>query len=164
VQKELLECNTVIVEAAVMARPKLESSQVSLITSLADRLPKIEGDRIELQQVLLNLIVNAIDAMEAVDPASRRLTVSTALVPSGAVRVSVHDNGVGLGGVDMQRLFALSYTTKATGTGVGLSISRSIIEAHGGRLWAEPGESGGATFCFTVPAAGTAAAGEAVAI
>lgn len=113
VQKELLDCNTVVAEAATMARPKLESSQVSLVTALAEHLPKIEGDRIELQQVLLNLIVNAIDAMDTLDPALRRLDISTALSPSGAVQVSVSDKGIGLAAVDLERLFTLSYTTKS---------------------------------------------------
>ena len=159
VQKELLDCNTVFAEAATMARPKLESGQVSLVMSLAEHLPTIDGDRIELQQVLLNLIVNAIDAMEPVDPAQRRLEISTALAPSGEVQVSVSDRGIGLGAVDMTKLFMLSYTTKPGGTGVGLSISRSIIEAHGGRLWAETRAGGGATFTFTVPAASATSAG-----
>jgi signal transduction histidine kinase len=143
-------------------RPKLESSQVSLVTSFAEHLPTIEGDRIELQQVLLNLIVNAIDAMNTVDPGLRRLDISTALSRAGAVQVSVSDTGIGLDSVDMERLFTLSYTTKSTGTGVGLSISRSIIEAHGGQLWAEPRASRGATFSFTVPAAPSASAAREV--
>ena len=159
VQKELLDCNTVVAEAAAMARPKLEGGQVSLVTSLAEHLPTIDGDRIELQQVLLNLIVNAIDAMEPVDPAQRRLEISTALAPSGEVQVSVSDRGIGLGAVDMTKLFRLSYTTKTGGTGVGLSISRSIVEAHGGRLWAEARAGGGATFSFTGPAASATSAG-----
>jgi signal transduction histidine kinase len=164
VQKELLDCNTVVVEAATMARPKLESGQVSLVTSLAEDLPAIEGDRIELQQVLLNLIVNAIDAMDPVDPALRRVDISTAVSPLGQVQVSVSDTGIGLGAVDMARLFTLSYTTKTGGTGVGLSISRSIIEAHGGPLWADT-QASGATFSFTVPAASTAsAASNAIAV
>ena len=158
VQKELLDCNTVVAEAAAMARPKLESGHVSLVTLPAELLPPIEGDRIELQQVLLNLIINAIDAMNTVDPALRRVEMSTALSPSGEVQVSVSDTGIGLGAVDMTRLFTLSYTTKTGGTGVGLSISRSIIEAHGGRLWAETRAGGGATFSFTIPAASSASA------
>ena len=93
--------------------------------SVAEHLPTIDGDRIELQQVLLNLIVNAIDAMETVDPAVKRLDISTAPSASGGVQVSVSDDGIGLGAVDMARLFTLSYTTKTGGTGVGLSISRS---------------------------------------
>jgi PAS domain S-box-containing protein len=164
VQKELLDCNAVVGEAMAMARPTLQAGLVSAVTALADHLPAIEGDRIELQQVLLNLIVNAIEAMESVDAADRRLEISTALSPSGEVQVSVSDRGVGLAAVDLQRLFTLSYTTKTGGTGVGLSISRSIIEAHGGRLWAER-RTRGATFSFTVPAAPTAAAaGDAIAV
>jgi signal transduction histidine kinase len=156
VQKERLDVNAIVGEAARMARPRLESSQVSLATSLVAGVPEIEGDRIELQQVLLNLIVNAVEAMEGLDPPLRQLRISTALDPADAVRVSVRDNGVGLDGVDMKRLFTFSYTTKPNGTGVGLPISRSIIEAHGGRLWAEPNDTGGATFTFAIPAIRTA--------
>jgi C4-dicarboxylate-specific signal transduction histidine kinase len=164
VQKELLDCNAVVVEALAMAGLKLQGNHVSVVTALADDLPAIEGDRIELQQVLLNLIVNAIDAMASTSPDDRRLEISTARAPSGDVQVSVSDRGVGLGAVDMQRLFTLSYTTKGGGTGVGLSISRSIIEAHGGRLWAER-RATGATFSFTVPPAPAAsAAGDAIAV
>jgi len=101
--------------------------------------------------VLLNLIVNGIDATESVDPGPRRIVVSTELVAEGLVKVSVSDNGVGLDGVDMQQMFSLSYTTKANGSGIGLSLSRSIVEAHGGTLWAEPNQDAGATFSFTVP-------------
>ncbi len=115
------------------------------------RLPAVNGDRLELQQVLLNLIANSIDAMESVDPGSRLIEVSSSLAPEGIVKVSVSDRGIGLDGVDMQKMFSLSYTTKATGSGVGLSISRSIVEAHGGKLWAERNAGRGATFCFTVP-------------
>jgi signal transduction histidine kinase len=102
--------------------------------------------------VLLNLIGNAIDAMDTTDAASRRLEIATAPASSGGVQVSVRDNGVGLAAVDMEKMFTLSYTTKAAGTGIGLSISRSIIEAHEGQLWGEQNATRGATFVFTVPA------------
>src|SRR5262249_27536479 len=110
--------------------------------------PAVHGDRVELQQVLLNLIANAIDATES-RPAAR-LWIRSCEVEDG-VRVEVGDNGVGLGRVDTGRMFSLSYTTKPSGTGVGLSVSRAIVDAHGGRIWAEPNAEGGATFYFTLP-------------
>lgn len=157
VRRDRIDLNTVVGEAARMARPRLESGHVSLVMSLSD-VPPVEGDAIELQQVLLNLIANAVDAMETTSSRARRLTLATSCLATGGVQVSVSDTGVGLDGVDMDRLFAMSYTTKATGTGVGLSVSRSIVDAHGGRLWAEPAPGGGAVFSFTIPAAGAAGA------
>jgi PAS domain S-box-containing protein len=162
VQKAPLEINSVIREVSVLARARLQSSQVVVASSLALDLPTINADRVELQQVLLNLIANAIDAMEVVDPGTRRLEIVSALAHDG-VKVSVRDNGVGLEDVDMKRIFTPTYTTKSEGTGVGLSISRSILEAHGGRLWAEQNSSGGATFSFTLPVHSPAAAAQTVA-
>jgi PAS domain S-box-containing protein len=151
VRKEPLDIHDVVRDVAVLAQTRLQDRRVVLTTSLAPELPAVAGDRIELQQVLLNLIVNSIDATESVDPGSRRIHVATTLMPTGLVKVCVRDNGVGLDGVDMRRMFLLSYTTKANGTGIGLSLSRSIVEAHGGLLWAEPNTDAGATFSFTVP-------------
>ena len=101
--------------------------------------------------MLQNLLANAIDAMEGVERSARRITITTSRLDQGAVVVAVKDYGVGLEAVDMQRMFTLSYTTKATGTGVGLSISRSIIQAHGGRIQAAQNEDRGATFSFSLP-------------
>jgi PAS domain S-box-containing protein len=157
VSKAQLDVNQVIRETGVLAATRLHSSEVVLATKLAPSLPRIFADRVELQQVLLNLIMNGIDAMEGVDPGSRRIEIDSSLLNGGVVRVSVRDNGVGLAGVDMTRLFAPSYTTKANGTGVGLSISRSIVEAHGGHLWAEQNPDRGATFAFTLPVHSAAA-------
>jgi PAS domain S-box-containing protein len=151
VQKEPVDVHAVIHEVAVLAETQLQNRRTVLTTDSASPLPAVIGDRIELQQVLLNLIVNGIDATESVDPGPRRIVVSTELVAEGLVKVSVSDNGVGLDGVDMQQMFSLSYTTKANGSGIGLSLSRSIVEAHGGTLWAEPNQDAGATFSFTVP-------------
>ena len=146
-----LDINAVIRETVVLAAARLRDSQVTLITALADDLPAVSGDRIELQQVLLNLIDNAVDALDEVAAGSRRVEVSSSLAEDQSVVVAVADNGVGLAHVDVRRMFTLAYTTKAKGTGVGLSISRSIIDAHRGRLWAEQNPSGGAIFRFTVP-------------
>ena len=111
------------------------------------------GDRVQLQQVLLNLIVNAIEAMNAVYDRPRELTiVSAAKEPDGVV-VEVRDSGTGLDQERAERVFEAFYTTKAEGIGIGLSISRSIVEAHGGRLWASPNEPHGAVFRFSLPVA-----------
>jgi signal transduction histidine kinase len=151
VQKTTLDLNDVIREVEALASSRLQAAHVTLVTSMAPDAPPVHGDRVELQQVLLNLIGNSIDAMEPVDPGSRRIEVSSAVTPGGILKVSVRDTGVGLEGVDRERMFALSYTTKPSGSGVGLSISRSIVEAHGGQLWAEDDDGSGATFSFTLP-------------
>jgi PAS domain S-box-containing protein len=151
VKNEPLDINDVVRDVAALARPRLQSNSVVLTASSTPGLPLVNGDRIELQQVLLNLVGNSIDATEAVDAGSRRVEISTVLLTDGRVKVSVRDNGVGFENVDMKRLFSFSYTTKPSGTGVGLSLSRSIVEAHGGRLWPEPNPEGGAIFSFTLP-------------
>ena len=151
VQTSALDINAVVGEVVVLSAARLREHHVTVATALADDLPAVGGDRIELLQVLLNLLANAVDAMEGIEKAERRITITTSRLDQGAVVVAVKDRGVGLDGVDMQRMFALSYTTKAAGTGVGLSISRSIIQAHGGRLWASQNADRGATFSFSVP-------------
>ena len=114
--------------------------------------PRLLADRVQLQQVLLNLILNAIDAMSAVSNRSRELTIVSAQEARG-VMVEVRDSGVGFEQDGVERVFDAFYTTKAEGLGIGLSISRSIIEAHGGRLWAAPNQPHGAVFGFSLPAA-----------
>ena len=153
-----IDINAVIGEAATLVAARLRDNQITLMTSLVEGLPPVMGDRIELQQVLLNLIANAIDAMERVPAESRRIDISSASTSEQFVQVTVTDHGTGLHGVDVDRMFTLSYTTKDAGTGVGLSVSRSIIEAHGGKLWAEQHPGRGATFCFTIPAYASVAA------
>jgi signal transduction histidine kinase len=151
VEKIRLDVNSVIHEVAGFLRARLQAAQVALSTTLEIGLPAVFADRIELQQVLINLIANGLDAMEHVDARSRRLDVTSALHSPDSVRISVRDTGIGLKGVDTAMMFAPSYTTKVHGTGVGLWICRSIVEAHDGRLWAEDHPSGGATFSFTLP-------------
>jgi signal transduction histidine kinase len=124
---------------------------VAIRLELSPDLLIVLCDSIQLQQVVLNLIVNGIEAMTSVTDRPRMLTVRTEPEDKGQVRVSVQDSGVGLNEEVMRRLFEPFFTTRAKGMGMGLSISRSIIEAHGGRLWAESNGSGGATFQFTLP-------------
>ena len=119
---------------------------------LADGLLPVLGDRIQLQQVLLNLILNAAEAMGAADVGARELMISTEQNQAG-VLVAVRDSGPGIDPAHLDRVFDAFYTTKSSGTGMGLSICRSIIEAHGGKLWAEANEPRGAVFQFTLPAA-----------
>jgi PAS domain S-box-containing protein len=151
VQKRPLDLTTVIGEVAALAKSRLEAASVTLVSSVRPDVPAVQGDRVELQQVLLNLIGNSIDAMDGAEADTRLIEISSSLAPDGKVRVSVRDTGVGLAGVDRVRMFELSYTTKPSGSGVGLSISRSIVEAHGGELWAEESTGRGATFSFTLP-------------
>jgi signal transduction histidine kinase len=146
-----VDINGVIEESRTLAARRLSDSGVHVATALATNLPPVRGDRVELQQVILNLIANAIDATEA-RPAARVWIRS--YEEADGIRVEVGDNGVGLGRVDTGRMFSLSYTTKPNGTGVGLSVSRAIVDAHGGRIWAEPNDDGGASFYFTLPQGG----------
>lgn len=147
-----VDINAVIGDAAALVAARLRDNHIALVTSLGEGLPPVTGDRIELEQVLLNLIANSIDAMERVAPETRRIDISSSFSSEQFVQVTVADQGTGLDGVDIEKMFTLSYTTKDSGTGVGLSVSRSIVEAHGGKLWAERHQGRGATFCFTIPA------------
>ena len=131
----------------------LQRNRVALEAVLAPDLPAVTGDRIELQQVISNLLRNALDAMATLVDRPRKLVVTTEPEDADRVRVSVRDTGVGIDPEGMSRLFDAFYTTKSEGMGMGLSISRSIVEAHGGRMWAESNAAGGATFRFTLPAA-----------
>jgi len=150
-----MDLNGVVHETMALIATRLADNGVTLEMELGDDLPAVLADRIELQQVLLNLLTNAIEAMESVDARSRRLRIASFRGADHSVAVTVADTGVGLRDVDMSRLFDLSYTTKASGTGVGLSVSRSIIEAHGGSIWATPNADHGAIFGFEVPTVAT---------
>jgi signal transduction histidine kinase len=118
---------------------------------LTDGLPLIAGDRVELQQVLLNVVLNAIEAMSTLNDGARELVISTGNADSGYVLVAISDSGPGLSPEGAERIFAPFYTTKSTGLGMGLSICRSIVDAHGGQLWASANVPRGAVFQFTVP-------------
>jgi signal transduction histidine kinase len=130
---------------------ELQRSRVILRAELADDLPPVAGDRVQLQQVILNLLLNAAEAMSSVDDRPRQLVIRTERDKGDRVRVSVQDAGVGLEPQGVERLFEPFYTTKSGGMGIGLSVSRSIIESHQGRLWATPNDGPGATFSFSIP-------------
>jgi Signal transduction histidine kinase regulating C4-dicarboxylate transport system len=128
---------------------------------LADDLPPVPGDRIQLQQVILNLLLNALDAMSEVNDRPRQLVIRTEREDGKWARVTVQDTGVGIAPQGAARLFETFYTTKSGGMGIGLSVSRSIIESHQGRLWAEPNDGPGATFAFSIPLTAAGASAEA---
>jgi PAS domain S-box-containing protein len=151
-RKDRVDINEAIREVIELTRGEAAKHGASVQTALGEGLPAIEGDRVQLQQVVLNLIVNAVQAMTAIAEGPRELFIATTRAEPTSVLVAVRDSGPGLGPESLERLFAPFYTTKADGLGMGLSICRSIIEAHGGRVWAEPNEPQGAIFQFTVPA------------
>jgi signal transduction histidine kinase len=134
-----------------LVKDKARTQGVSLRVEPAPDLPPVTADRVQLQQVILNLLMNAIDAMSSVTERERVLEVGTDQYSSDAVRVTVRDSGVGLDPQRRDRIFDAFYTTKPQGMGMGLAISRSIIDAHGGRLWATPNDGPGETFQFTLP-------------
>jgi PAS domain S-box-containing protein len=143
--------NAAILDVIALTRSELQKHDVSLQIQLAAGLPLINGDRIQLQQVVLNLILNAVDAMSGIDEGAREIRISTGREASNGVRVIVRDFGPGLDPQSVDRLFEAFYTTKPDGLGMGLAICRSIIEAHGGRLWASANEPRGAVFQFSLP-------------
>jgi C4-dicarboxylate-specific signal transduction histidine kinase len=156
-RKEWLDINETIREVLALARSEVQRSGVALETRLSDDvhyLPLILADRIQLQQVILNLIVNAIEAMSEADNSARELLVSSGTAEARQVVVAVRDSGSGLDPKTLDRIFDPFYTTKAQGMGMGLAISRSIIEAHGGRLWATANQDRGSIFQFTLPTGG----------
>lgn len=156
---EPLDMNDVTREVVTLSMSDLQRNRIVLQSEFADDLPTITGDRIQLQQVVLNLLRNASDAMLTVQDRPRQLLIRTAPDGDDRVRVSVRDAGVGLDVQSMTKLFDAFYTTKVEGMGIGLSVSRSIIEKHHGRLWAEPNDGPGATFSFSIPAAAQTPAG-----
>ena len=150
---EPLDLNDITREVVALSMSDLQRNRVVLQSEFADDLPLITGDRIQLQQVVLNLLRNASDAMGTVHDRPRQLLIRTARDSNDSVRVTVRDAGVGLDLGSKNKLFDAFYTTKAEGMGIGLCVSRSIIEKHHGRLWAEPNDGPGATFAFSIPAA-----------
>jgi len=156
---ESLDLNEAIREVIALSLSELQRNRVILRTELADDLPLVTGDRVQLQQVVLNLLRNASDAMSAVDDRPRHMVITTEREEGDRVRLTVQDAGVGLDPQAMDRLFEAFYTTKNEGMGMGLSVSRSIIERHHGRLWAAPNDGLGATFSFSIPCGPASATG-----
>jgi signal transduction histidine kinase len=150
-RQDRVDINDAIRAIVGLTRGEALQNDVSVRVELADGLPAIEGDRVELQQVIMNLIINAIEAMSGASKGPRELLVMTERGAEGGVLVTIKDSGPGVDPESLERIFDPFYTTKASGLGLGLSICRSIIEAHHGRLWAEATLPRGTTFHFAVP-------------
>ena len=148
---EPVDLNDATREVITLLRSELQRSRVILQVELSDDIPSVIGDRVQLQQVIINLLRNASDAMNGVDDRPRELVIRSARDEDDRVRLAVRDSGVGFDPQAADRLFDAFYTTKNDGMGIGLSVSRSIIENHHGRLWAEPNDGPGATFSFSIP-------------
>jgi PAS domain S-box-containing protein len=148
---EAVDLNEAAREVIALSMSELQRKRLTLRLELGDDLPLVTGDRVQLQQVILNLILNASDAMSSVTDRPRHLVISTERTEDDEVRLSVQDAGVGFDPQELERLFDPFYSTKSNGMGIGLSVSRSIIESHHGRLWAEPNDGPGATFVFALP-------------
>jgi signal transduction histidine kinase len=148
-QRELVDVNELIREMIVLLRSEANRYSISIHTELSEGLPKVMGDRVQLQQVFMNLMLNGIDAMKETSSGSELTIKSEA--GDGQLLISVNDTGVGLPPEQADQIFSAFFTTKDNGTGMGLPISRSIIESHGGRLWAAGASGRGATFQFTLP-------------
>jgi C4-dicarboxylate-specific signal transduction histidine kinase len=150
-QRQRFDFDVAINEAIELARGVITKNGVSVRISPVKRALPVEGDSVQLQQVLLNLVLNAVEAMDAVKAEARELSISTEQTRTKDVLVTVRDSGPGIDPENLERVFEAFYTTKSNGVGMGLAICRSIIEAHGGRLWAEANELRGAVFRFTMP-------------
>ncbi len=150
-RKDALEINGAILEVIALTRGEISKNGVSVQTQLAEGLPLIQGDRVQLQQVILNLIINAVEAMSAVSEGARELLISTGKDASGGVLVAVRDSGPGLNPENFDRLFDAFYTTKPGGMGMGLLICRSIVEAHGGRIWVSRTAAPGTVLQYNLP-------------
>lgn len=149
---ERLRINDAVDEVIALMRSEMLKHDVVVHRAFGRALPDVEGDRVALQQVILNLLMNAVEAMSAADDGPREMTVGTSQAPSGGVLVSVGDSGPGLIDGDAEHLFEPFYSSKASGMGMGLAICRAIVETHGGRLWASANRPRGAVFQFVVPA------------
>jgi signal transduction histidine kinase len=146
-----IQINEIIEEVVALADRQASRNEVSVVTELTPDLPLVVGDRIQLQQVILNLMLNGIEAMSGVNDRSRRLVVRSRMQDAEQIRVSIEDCGIGVTEKNISRLFEPFFTTRSQGIGMGLPISRSIVEAHGGRLWAESTVNQGSVFQFTLP-------------
>lgn len=150
-RSEPFDLNEAINEVIDMVRSAIDRDGVSVRTCLTEKLASVHGDRVQLQQVVLNLILNAMEAMSSVEEGVRQLVISTEFGGTSEIVVAVCDSGPGIDPEHIDRVFNAFYTTKGSGLGMGLSICRSIIDAHGGRLWAEANQPRGAVFRFTLP-------------
>jgi PAS domain S-box-containing protein len=150
-RKERVDLNQAITDVIALAQGAIITNGVSVQTRLTEGLPHVQADRVQVQQVFLNLILNAVEAMSLVKKEVRELAISTEQHKAGGVLVALRDSGPGINPEHLDRVFDAFYTTKSSGMGMGLSICRSIIEAHAGRLWAEANEPRGAIFQFTLP-------------
>jgi signal transduction histidine kinase len=150
-RRNWLNISDTIMEVIALIRREIQRNRISLQTELSNDLPLVLGDRIQLQQVILNMIMNAVEAMSGTSQVQRELLIASVKDGSDGVLVAVRDSGTGLDGTALDRLFDAFYTTKPDGMGMGLAISRTIIQAHGGRLWATPNVPQGAIFQFRLP-------------
>jgi signal transduction histidine kinase len=146
-----LDLNEAAQEVIALSLSELQRNRIIVHTEFCDELPPATGDRVQLQQVILNLILNASDAMHDIDDRPRNLMIRTERDENDCVRLGVRDSGGGFTPQDADRVFEAFFTTKTGGMGIGLSVSRSIIETHGGRIWATANDGPGATFFFTIP-------------
>ena len=152
-RNERFDINPAIEEVVEMVQAPIDKNRVSVRTSLAEGLTSVQGDRVQLQQVVLNLVLNAVEAMGSVEEGARTLSITTEQRGAAGILVAVHDTGPGIDPGHIERVFDPFYTTKDSGLGMGLSICRSIVDARGGRLWVEAGQPRGTVFQFTVPPA-----------
>jgi C4-dicarboxylate-specific signal transduction histidine kinase len=150
-ERSMVDVNALIVEVLSLVRGEMESHEVAPQIEMPDRALHAIAEKVQLQQVLINLVTNAIDAMSVVVDRERRLKVSSELCDCDEIEICVEHSGTGIDEDNMPHLFEAFFTTKAHGMGMGLSICRSIIESHGGRLWAEPGRPHGAAFFIRLP-------------
>jgi PAS domain S-box-containing protein len=150
-RKDRFDINQAVLDVITLTQHEVLRHRVSLQTQLAPGLPRVEGDRIQLQQVIMNFILNAIEAMSDIDEGTRELWISTEMDAASALSVAVRDSGPGLDPANVERVFEAFYTTKPNGMGMGLAICRSIVETHGGKMWAGANEPRGAVFQFTLP-------------
>jgi len=157
---ESVDLNEATREVVALSLSELQRNRVIVREDLAENLPPVSGDRVQLQQVILNLFLNASDAMSNVDDRPRQLVIRTERDEGDCVRLTVQDAGVGFEAQAVDKLFDAFYTTKSGGMGIGLSVSRSIIEGHHGRIWAVPNDGPGATFSFSIPRSHEAATGD----
>jgi signal transduction histidine kinase len=154
-RKDRFDLNEAIIEVIILARSTITENEISVQTRLTEGLFPVHGDRVQVQQVILNLVLNAVEAMSSAKVGARELLISTDQSERNSIVVAVRDSGPGVDPEDRERVFQAFYTTKSSGVGIGLSICRYIIEAHGGNLWADANEPRGAVFQFTLPNAET---------